>query len=594
MNPAFRSSSPQPSTFESHNDPQNDFSQSTGSNGRPRQTKVEEPTTTRGEQSGFRTSNHGSHPYQNIQPEDFPEVAHNDYPPDGMTQFCRIDPSSQNSSAVSANRPSSRDSHSEYSNPTSFSSQAPSLGTSSPTKQMGLTRDDDGADDVQKRKSGFFAPFRRKSKSEKEPVANARNTWGPSNTRSAGNLRNPRGVTDRQSASPEPTDPNTRYQLNVGNNVFDVSNPHSRGGPIHQAEDQDETDPIAKALADLKRLSKDGSTRMSADRYHGLATPAPGASSSSSSQNATPRARPNPMPDRTRPEAPPPSYNQAPVSRLGAPQPAFTSRQMQQTTQKYVDQKQSMFSSPPQYGSYDTTQRQSPQRPQPQQQTHRATSPAPHRSTSPRPAAYADRPPQGNLPRAASPNPYLNGNASAGSGSGSTGRPRAQSTSPTKHPSPGSYAGHANAKVSPNQRGPGAGGNGYRPVSPSPQPRYMADRPGGGGGGRAQGDMSMQLAPANGGYPPQQQQQQHQPRARTGGMRPVSQYGAPPPTATAPTASSMNGAHRARSKSAAGDVGVQYTREGRAILHFGEFVPFHFAFLGQQRREDAYLRPKLT
>ncbi|KAI9726156.1 MAG: hypothetical protein M1828_001829 [Chrysothrix sp. TS-e1954] len=586
MNPAFRSSSPHPSNPDSHVDIQDDFRQSTGSNGRPAKHVTIEEAPTNGEEVGYRPNHHRedpyarslnqrADPYRNIQREDMPEVPHNDYPPDGMTQFCRIDPLSQNSSNVSSNRPISRDSHSEYSNPTDLSS-APSLGAPSPTKQMTYPIEDDRTiAEAEKKRSGFFAPFRRKSKTEKDAHSNNRNTWGPSSSRTAGNLRPQPPPEDDEG----PIDPNTQYQLSIGNNVFDVANPDQRRSTVPQPQD-DDVDPIARALGDLKRLSKDSSARMSADRYHGLATPAPGTTHGSAQSTPRASAMQSQMPDRTR-DAPPPSYNQAPapVSRLGAPQPAFTSRQMQQTTQKYVDQKQSMFgsgpgagssSSPPQYAtSYASPTRVPQPRQAPPQNPNRAPSPSPYRAASPRPEAYNSGPQpsqQGHLPRAASPNPYLNGNASGGS------RPRAQSASPAKavRPVSNGYPNYPTTGSSPTARA------GYgRPVSPSPQhqghSRYAEARPG-----------EMQLAQSNGyahPHPQQQQQQQQQgspmrPRTGTTAARPVSTYASMNPPHPAQQAHPPPQQARPRTKSSAaagpppGQGPSQFTRDGRPILHY--------------------------
>jgi hypothetical protein len=64
------------------------------------------------------------------------QVPHNDYPTDGMTQYCRIGPPSDRSTIPSPVRPGSRDSQSDYSNPTSFSSIEPPSGSASPGKPV--------------------------------------------------------------------------------------------------------------------------------------------------------------------------------------------------------------------------------------------------------------------------------------------------------------------------------------------------------------------------------------------------------------------------------------------------------------------------
>jgi hypothetical protein len=342
-------------------------------------------------------------------------VPHNEYPQDGMTMYCRPGPPSERSSTASPARPPSRDSPSEYSNPNSFTSAELSSGKQSPVK--GPMIDDR---QVQKKKSGFFqshSPFRHKSKHEKEnplddspriiaPTATSRNTWSPAMAGHAGSTNSSptrRGqayqqntmMSDaRQTGSPEPVDPRADFQLNVGNNVFDVASPDKRSNTVpNPTASLDEMDPIAAALAELKGVTKQASFRVSADRYHGLSTPVPGAQSQSAMQAA-------------QRGTPPPSYD-TPVKRLDLPQPAFTSAQMQQTRQKYVGQTQNMFGSPngrPQGSSRPSTRGSS--------NVMRATSPAPQRSVSPRPGYQQ----------------------------------RSQSSSPAKHANRGSDQGHAHAQ----------------------------------------------------------------------------------------------------------------------------------------------------
>ena len=597
INPAYRSSSPQPSAVgpnkggPSHEAPNGVQFESTSAESTPRR---HNPASTAPGQNGAQM---GHHHFQ-ISPstEDLPEVPHNEYPMDGMTQFCRLGPpSSEKSSNVSQNRPMSRgESHSDYSNPTSFSSIEPSTHSSSPTKQMNDSVVQVSAgEDVQKKKGGFFqsrSPFRRKSKNEKDrpppqqaSTAAKRNTWAPSNlsrdNNGGGGARQlPWGQDsrlqheDRPSASPEPVDPRASFQLNVGNNVFDVASPEPRPmtRKIPTGQMPEELDPMAQALANLKGVSKQSSTRMSADRYHGLATPAPDSGSNRPSGSNYPRPkssqqlpdrsnnRPVPQPQR-RNDPPPPSYGHPqpqpqPASRLGAPQPAHTSKQMQQTTQKYVEKNRNMFSPSSRHNSGGMDGSNAP--------PPRATSPSPYRTTSPRPG-------QGNLPRAASPNPYLNG---GGDRSGSSGnacppgpanagnRPRAQSTSPIKSRQDPHTAANRHT-----QYGAGAGmpPRGV-PRAASPQPQYHMNS--GSPNGRAVsrgdgGDMSMQLASpfAGGAY-----QSRPAPSGYGANARPTSHYGGAPPPEMMP-----NG--RSRSKSTAADNGQQYTRDGRPILHFCKF-----------------------
>lgn len=538
INPAYRSSSPQPSTYHSHHDPQSALVRDLGHDAQtpPSREATLTPQKVLPDRSKQPPLDYQQTPsrlqYEQSQHGQLAAVPHDPYPKDGMTMLCRTGPPSERSSAHSPARPSSRDSNSEYSNPTSFSSQEPPSGKTSPVKQQGPEKL------VLKKKSGFFqSPFRRKSVKEKDnPTAvmtpSNRNTWSARSTAANQNTpsrQQPYGqgaqnmmISDRPSGSPEPIDPRASFQLNVGNNVFDVATPNQKSKAIQNSPSQavEQLDPIAQALAELKGATKASSTRVSADNYHGVATPAPG---------STPSARPGgaQMADGALMAGmrgtPPPSYDQ-PVQRLGLPQPAFTSKAMQQTRQKYVDQTQNMFKAPQgrpdSQSGYGSGSRGS--------DMPRATSPAPPRSVSPRPSMQVDT---RQSYRSASPNPY------AGSQ-----RSRTQSASPQKRGSDQAYY----RQNSPNEVA--------RAVSPAPfreQQRTSS--------GHGNNEMAMQLAPG-----PEDGYGSHgraSGRSSTGGAsRPVSYYGGQGGQQGSLTA-------RQRSKSVA-DV-RQFTRDGRPILHFG-------------------------
>jgi hypothetical protein len=609
INPAFRTSSPQPSTYESHHDPQSALARELRSGHREPDTPQSRETTltpqravadrARQPQLDYRQepsrlqyeqpaqedrleSNRLQYEQQSqerrqepnrLQYEQTPQerrqepnrlqyeqpnqeplatVPHNPYPMDGMTMFCSTRPASDRSSAHSGLRPSSRDDNSEYSNPTSFSSLEPASGKQSPVKQD-VILPPVSEKSVQKKKSGFFqshSPFRRKSKHENETQSVTttpanRNTWSaksasanqstPSRRSVYGQSSQNHMITDRQSASPEPVDPRASFQLNIGNNVFDVATP-DRKAPSSQVQAQEELDPIAQALAELKGgVTKQSSSRMSADQYSGIATPAPGATSSS-------RAVPSPMANGPLMAGmrgtPPPSYDQPPIQRLGPPQPAFTSKAMQQTSQQYATKTQNIFGS-----SHSRTDSQggygsgSQSRPGTRgNDMPRATSPMPSRSVSPRPGTISSSDPRQSY-RSASPNPY-----------GSQPRMNQQSTQ--HRSSDQTYYRH----TSPNDVA--------RAVSPAPF-RDRTDRP----GSSRVSDMSIQLAPApeDGGYGSQRGRGGHG-RSMTGGgnARPVSVYGGPGNGQL----QQAQGTLRQRSKSVAD--GRQFNRDGRPILHFGK------------------------
>ncbi|EUC32665.1 hypothetical protein COCCADRAFT_98140 [Bipolaris zeicola 26-R-13] len=346
----------------------------------------------------------------------------NDYPADGMTQFCRIGAPTDRNSIPSPVRPASRSSQSDCSNPNSFSSVEPPSGSCSPGKPMAAPSISEPSPieegSVQKKRGFFNSPFaRRKSKHEIEPPALApstRKTWTPPSRRNTEEnnsltksfvIRPTRAIESKPpSPGPEPTDPRANFQLNVGNNVFDVASPDKKKQEP-ETDAQEELDPIAQALEELRGVTKQTSVRQpeerkqaavrqTADRYHGLATPAPPATPAVGSKLAG--SVPTPLSSASITAAkrgtPPPSYEQPPMSRLGAPKPAHTARQMQKTTQMYVNQKVNMFNGgdaarPP---SRSPTKQEAPRTAAaaattPQAASPRTASPAPARAVSPRP-----------------------------------------------------------------------------------------------------------------------------------------------------------------------------------------------------------------
>lgn len=539
INPAYRSSSPQPSIFESHHDPNGTLSRDMGHEQRsgsreatltPQKILAERPRQPPMEQQ----IQAGKIGYDQAQHGPLAAVPHDPYPMDGMTMLCRTAPPSDRSSQHSGLRPSSRDSQSEYSNPTSFSSQDPASGKVSPVKSSFVApTDKPGA----KKKGGFFqSPFRRKSNKEKDNstmmTPSNYNTWG---ARSMNGHESPTKrpsvynqgqmmLGDTRSTSPEPVDPRASFQLNVGNNVFDVATPDksNKMGQKSASQHHEEMDPIAQALAELKGV-KASSSRVSADKYHGIVTPTPG---------ATPLSRPggaqmaNGSLMAGLRGTPPPSYDQ-PMQRLGAPQPAFTSKAMQQTRQKYVDQTQNMFNSQgrpdSQMGGYGSNMQSRPGTRG--NDVPRATSPAPPRSVSPRPGMQVDT--------------YLNYRSAS---------PNLQHGShrPAFSQSRGSDQGYSHNSPS----------DIHRAVSPNP----YHERP---GSSHMNSDMSMQLASPEDGYGSQGRS------GRPGtsvANRPMSYYGS--------QGGQMAGNPKPRSKSVADS--RQFNRDGRPILHFGKLNQLSF------------------
>ncbi|KAK7516712.1 uncharacterized protein IWZ02DRAFT_300526 [Phyllosticta citriasiana] len=512
MNPAFRSSSPQPSVYESHHDPNNPLARELGHKDLHGTAPhpVQEPS-----RRSYSQAQALQQQYTN-QYGDIPSIPHNAYPTDGMTQFCRIAPPSERSSTVpSPVRPDSRDSRSDYSNPNSFTSGEAFSGAPSPVKQLeDPVSAGPGDRSILKKRSGIFqgrSPFKKKDKDpEPAPLTNGRNTWStqqPLYSRQtrvsmiAGNTR------ASPSPDPEPVDPRANFQLNVGKNVFDVA-PSPKKSPTKPPND--DGDILAQALAELKGGgSKKSASRITADRYAGI--------------SRTPVSR-TPAPDLDPPPAlgqaglnaaksgtPPPSYEQ-PVSLLSAPRSAHTAKQMQQTTQKYVSQTQKMFSPRSSGGSAHSAPRTSTDIP-------RALSPGINRGTSPRPGLHEAQqgmrsPPhvQARIHRGASPNHFAAPTAN---------RPRAQSSSPIKPRANDAYwMNNAPANVpralSPN---PQFSRPGTRGGATSPAPHF---------GGRptsshsSGGDMALQLTPTTSGST-------YGGGSQRGGMppasRPMSSYG---------------------------------------------------------------------
>ena len=453
---------------------------------------------------------------------DIAPVPHNEYPADGMTMFCRPD-GSELSSNASPTRPISRDSQSEYSNPTSFSSVEPTSARASPTKSAPIQNAQ--PESTPKKRNGFFSnsPFRRKSKHEKErPQSAAAGFFGPnarSNTAPVGIQARDFAAGGAQTDDLEPVDPRASFQLNVGSNVFDVASPDASSPSKRPANKRPgappsalgEDDPIAAALAELKGVAKQSSTRVSADRYHGLATPAP-PSAGPASRNTPPPGYSGPG-QHGRAAASMPGTPTA--SRLDAPRPAHTAAQMQATSRKYAGQNAQMYGtgsaggspgSRPGTGAGPNT---------------RSASPTPYRSTSPRPGGSGDRG-HGHF-RATSPRP----------GSSSNAAPESRNR----------YRGQSQSR-------PALGYDGYGGQHPDGSP--------GNANGRG-GPMALQLRPGDSGA-------LGQARPNGSGGRPVSYYGG------SEGARGADAGRRERSKSLAGPAQAPggMMPDGTPILHHGE------------------------
>lgn len=455
-----------------------------------------------------------------------------------------------------SDRPTSADERSDY----SFTSHEQISGKASPIKQDPISPASPATDRdkrLAKRKSGFFqnhSPFSRR-KSIKEPrdsSLSSRNTWHFGNGNAGAGRPQQNGgdsgsslISDRATLSPDPIDANADVAINVGDNVLPVKLP-GRQKPAAEPEPQDD-DPIAQALAELKGVAggKQSSVRMSADHYHGIATPAPGAQPASRSVPVVGGGGAAAAGMRG---TPPPSYDQ-PVQRLGVPAAAVTSRAMKETSQKYTQQTRSLFAGDrPGSGGYRSQSRPATRG----NDIPRAASPAPPRSASPRP---------GLNNRAVSPNPYAS--SQRGSTNSRHGSVQMDGT-PIRNSPQGFYR-----QNSPNDMARAASPAPFRGPGDYGRPASRGDygRPASRAGSNFSGvhnDMSrgMSPAPTDDGYGGSMRGRGGRP-GTSQGNRGMSLY--EPPGAVAP-------ASRQRSKSVA-DTGRQYTKDGRPILHFGKPNP---------------------
>ncbi|PHH73493.1 hypothetical protein CDD82_5459 [Ophiocordyceps australis] len=525
INPAFRSSSPQPSTFESHHDPNSALANDLAHRDllpcmTPQTPQKTQPGMRASADKGYVSQGSGGAPYDRAQQHTLvAAVPHDPYPMDGMTMLCRTAPVSDASGQQASTRPLSQDAQGDRAMVTPNSSQE-ALGGSS---RQGTTASFGTDKRVNKKKSGFFqnhSPFRRKSVKEVQGAGGAgRNTWHASSSakapRGAGASSWSQGEGER-TASPEPIDANASLALGVGQNVLPVSTGDmarrtARGGV-------DERDPIAVALAELKdvSLNKQSSVRMSADHYHGISTPVPG-SDTNKTWPSVPVAGSHEAAAASR-GTPPPCYQQpAQVTRLGVPPPAVTSKAMKDATKKVTEQTRTIF------GSRADAPVPGPAR---SKDIPRAASPAPARSVSPQPRP-SDR--RASSHRSASPSPY-----------GGQARASPQTNLGSQRGADQGY--YASASPNGSSRG----------VSPSHYRDYMRPQSSYGGG-----DMAVQLAPVgDDGYGSQ--------RSRASG-----------------TMGLYDGASRPRSKSVA-DPARQYSRDGRPILHFARALYLYHAVIPEE------------
>jgi hypothetical protein len=636
----MRTSSPQPSILESHHDPHSALARELGGGSSPSAAapqaspgasphdgdRAHQPAPAAAAKSG--PVPYGQKAFAASWVADAPKVPHNEYPQDGMTQFCRpggsgppssigalssigapSDLGSNLSSNVSSNvRPPSRDSQSEYSAlsyaDSHLQQQQPQQHRGGATRQAISRAASPGPPQQQhyhqapppqeeistpsksRSRSFFKSPFRRPSRPDNkldgpEPSSQSshhgggggssssparppnRNTWGAAAARRAGfesagaspvSRRSifggggGRGNDGGASASPEPalgagagaSGVARKYQLNVGDNMFDVAPSPSGSGPSpHQArgsvnggnasavaaDEDDPTDPLVQALDELNRVtSKATRSRGSADHYFNIPTPGPGTPLSSANNNpvaAAQRGTPPPQYEGGRPGAgsAPGSAHQT----LGAPPAAHTAREMQAATSRYLNQRRSVFEPGGGGGHHRAESSGYGAGGDRAAAAAHAVSPVPRRSVSPRPHSQA---------------------AAGRAGSSGGFPPRAVSPLPQQ-----AWQQHPSQAAPMRGGGPVGGGSVSRPTS----------RAGG-------GEMALQLS--NG--PPSGGGGYGSARGRNGAQgRPVSGVfdGRGFGGGGGSGAGSADGRMRSRSVAE----GRQYTKDGRAILHHGEF-----------------------
>ncbi|KAI1123117.1 hypothetical protein F5Y10DRAFT_252551 [Nemania abortiva] len=517
-------------------------------------------------------------------------------------------------SATSSNI-SAPDDHSEYSNPTSFSSQEPPSGKTSPIKPEPVVAEPEKR--MQKKKSGFFqnhSPFRRKSTKDvaKDVRGSNRNTWGPVASQGSSTPRRPqvyqppepKNVLKERTASPDPIDANATLALNVGQNVFPVANTDRRNQSIDKGAQppEEEQDPIALALAELKGAVevKQSASRISADRYHGISTPLPDRAHerTQSQTQEQPILRPMERPAERPAERPVERPIERAVERPVEKPAERTQQRTQDRTPLFTrpvpapraesEASSGMRGTPP--PSYDTpVQRLGVPPPAVtskamQEASRKYTSQTRQVLSSSRPASVYNSAPsrpgtrQADVPRAASPAPPRSASPRPGTRAAET-RPETRQTHRSASPNP--YAGSQHrSSPQPNMTPQRNSNQGYyqpnspggaqsRTASPSPY-RGDYDRPISRGGA-----MAVQLAPVG------------REGSVYGSVRSRGSSARPGTSSSSRAMSFYEGRdtdaqeNRQRSRSVA-DPSRQYTPEGRAILHYARALYMYQAAIPEE------------
>ena len=335
----------------------------------------------------------------------------NEHPLEGMTSFCRQDSSSSRHARNFSRRSSGSSTYSSSEAPTHASSDSslqlntPVRSAMRPPSPNVLHKRDRGDSKTTaplspSKKSHSFWNFGSKSPKQSTPKSTPTNS-PVKNSKSmptgmaisvpsleVGGQRTSPGNFSRRGGSEEPIPQGASVQLNIGNNVLDVSNPDAREKKTARiSKGDDEVDPLMAALEDLKMASKtpkSPSKRFTDNTSYDSAPPNPRRHSRDENppqqyDNRRPPSRQE-IPQSMRPassqairqnQTPPSRGNQSQSSdqsydprrnTLGAPPPAHSAAEMERTRRQYAAQVHQVLSGRPQ-----TTQQPLP------------------RSTSPRP-----------------------------------------------------------------------------------------------------------------------------------------------------------------------------------------------------------------
>jgi hypothetical protein len=318
----------------------------------------------------------------------------NEYPEEGITQFCRSDSSSARHGPPNLSRHSSASStYSASEAPTQSTSDSSTFALNTPIKSAMappspkvLRR----RSDTKETQSPAVSPAKKShsfwnfgSKSPKQPTPKSTPTTSPmKNSKSAptgmamsmsvpsldiGGTRNSPGNRSRRGGSEEPIAPGASVMLNIGNNVLEVNNPDAKKTAKYEEEPIDTNDPLMAALEDLKNASKTprlpspskrspvegGFDRrgsrddsMSAPMYDNRPPPSrqEGMRPSTSQnirQSQTPPSRGSASHGNGR-VSPSPVYDTR-RNTLGAPPPAHSAAEMERTRRQYASQVQQVF-----------------------------------------------------------------------------------------------------------------------------------------------------------------------------------------------------------------------------------------------------------